>query len=221
MTTVLLAGPLGAQFGRRWRLDVGSVAEAVHAIDMQMRGFRRAIQAMKCKFVVRRNGKLAITKEDMKVRSDRLSTISIVPIPEGAGKGKGILGIIIGAVLVVASLFIPGSAAFLGIALKGAVASIGLSLAVGGVAQLIAGTPKSAEGKEPENTASYVFNGPANTVQQGGPIPLVYGRVITGCTIISASIESRDVQPTSGTSGSSSSDDGEGNPALPVGVEEP
>ncbi|MBS0661361.1 MAG: tail assembly protein [Verrucomicrobia bacterium] len=220
MTTILLAGPLGARFGRRWRLAVRSVAEAVHAIDCQLPGFRRAILAMQCKFIVRRNGELAISKEDLQLQSD-LGTVSIVPVASGAGKGKGILGAILGAVLVVASLFIPGSAAFLGIALKGTVAMIGLSLAVGGIAQLLAGTPKSAEGKEPENTASYVFNGPANVVQQGGPIPLIYGRVITGCTIISASIESRDVEATSATSGSSSSNTGSGNPSLPVGVEEP
>ncbi|MNL81044.1 Bacteriophage lambda tail assembly protein I [compost metagenome] len=44
----------------------------------------------------------------------------------------------------------------------------------------------------PENGASYNFNGPVNTTAQGNPVPLLYGRMIVGSSVISAGIYAED-----------------------------
>ena len=69
------------------------------------------------------------------------------------------------------------------------VTQVGMSLALGGVAQILAPTPNTPEPKESaENTPSYLFNGAVNTTAQGHPVPIGYGRLIVGSAVISASI---------------------------------
>ena len=43
-------------------------------------------------------------------------------------------------------------------------------------------------GNSSEKAENYLFGGPVNTVKQGEPIPLVYGRAIVGSKTISASV---------------------------------
>ena len=62
----------------------------------------------------------------------------------------------------------------------------GYGLIFGGAAQYL--TPKVEDGKSAVSAENYLFNGALNTVRQGGPVPLVYGRMITGSSVISASL---------------------------------
>jgi predicted phage tail protein len=68
--------------------------------------------------------------------------------------------------------------------------SVGTSMILGGVAQMIAPTAKAQDPSErPENQPSYVFNGAVNTTAQGHPVPVGYGRLIVGSAVISAGID--------------------------------
>jgi len=68
--------------------------------------------------------------------------------------------------------------------------SVGTAMILGGVAQMIAPTPKANEPSErPENKPSYSFNGAVNTTAQGHPVPVGYGRLIVGSAVISAGID--------------------------------
>ena len=49
-------------------------------------------------------------------------------------------------------------------------------------------SPDVPDGNESEKAENYLFSGPINTVKQGQPIPLVYGRAIVGSKTVSASI---------------------------------
>jgi predicted phage tail protein len=40
---------------------------------------------------------------------------------------------------------------------------------------------------------SFLFNGAVNTVEQGGPVPLVYGRAMVGSTVISSELLTADI----------------------------
>ena len=44
MRTIVLHGAIGEEFGRSFRLDVHSPREAVHALILQLRGFRDALR---------------------------------------------------------------------------------------------------------------------------------------------------------------------------------
>jgi predicted phage tail protein len=107
-------------------------------------------------------------------------TLKIVPVVEGSG---AIGRVIMGAVVAV----IGGIATFgFGQAWGVKVMALGVALALGGVAQLIA--PRAAGTATPEaadNTPSLAFNGAVNTMGQGGPVPLGYGRMLVGSQVIS------------------------------------
>jgi predicted phage tail protein len=90
-------------------------------------------------------------------------------------------------------LFAPGaalaSAAFtLGSQAVTVIAGIGLSLVLGGVAQLLTPTPKLSQ-DEGDPRKSFSFSGIQNTNRAGVPVPVVYGETLVGSVVISAGID--------------------------------
>ncbi|MCH3763267.1 tail assembly protein, partial [Campylobacter coli] len=74
-----------------------------------------------------------------------------------------------------------------------ATATLGLSMMLGGVAQMLSPQQRLLSARDrPENGASYNFNGPVNTTAQGNPVPLLYGEMFVGSATISAGIYSED-----------------------------
>ena len=70
--------------------------------------------------------------------------------------------------------------------LGGAMSYLGTGLLLGGAAMMLA--PDVPDGNSSEKSENYLFGGPVNTVKQGEPLRLVYGRAIVGSKTISASI---------------------------------
>jgi hypothetical protein len=63
---------------------------------------------------------------------------------------------------------------------------MGWGLMIQGVSMLM--MPNIVDPDAGEEGGSYLFNGAENTVKQGVPVPVVYGRVATGSATVSASI---------------------------------
>jgi hypothetical protein len=63
---------------------------------------------------------------------------------------------------------------------------LGMGLLLGGASLLLA--PDVPSGDNAEQAENYLFSGPINTVKQGQPIPLVYGRMVTGSKTIMGSL---------------------------------
>ena len=124
--------------------------------------------------------------------------IRIVPVMAGAGAtGR----IILGALLIVGAFFTGGATiGLLGLAAPVALSSVllftGASLVLGGVAQLLTPTPRIPTGPDTQNDPrkSYSFSGIQNTSRQGVPVPIVYGETIVGSVVISAGIDTVQVQ---------------------------
>lgn len=77
---------------------------------------------------------------------------------------------------------------------------MGMSLTLGGVAELLAPSPSKMEGmKPPEQTPSYMFDGPVNTMGAGYAVPVGYGELLVGSHVISAELFSVE-EPIGGTS---------------------
>lgn len=113
---------------------------------------------------------------------------SITPVLTGAGRGTG--SIIAGIALVAFSVFLPGVGAAIGGALMTKIGLLGGALILGGVAQMISPAPKPpGPGEEPTQLESNSFSGIANTVRQGMPVPIAYGRVFVGSAVISAGLD--------------------------------
>jgi predicted phage tail protein len=130
---------------------------------------------------------------------------SITPVIAGAGDG---FGSILAGIGLVALAFVIGPAAggFLGIgaglggagmglvggAFASAVGFLGVSLVVGGVAQMLSPAPTFSSferGKEAARLESFNFSGITNTVQQGMPVPICYGRCYIGSAVISSGLD--------------------------------
>ena len=134
--------------------------------------------------------------------------IHFIPVITGAGRGIG--KILLGAALIAgAFMFSPmtlGSFTAKGIAagatpfakigfLAKASLYVGTSLVLSGVSDMLFPLPKF-EGFESEEDPrlSFNFNGIQNTSRAGTPVPIVYGEIFTGSVVISASVDTEQVQ---------------------------
>ncbi|MCS6766644.1 MAG: tail assembly protein [Candidatus Protistobacter heckmanni] len=194
MVTVILLGELGRRFGRRHRLAIASAAEAVRALCANFPAFERELVASGERGVGYRvlAGRESLTLDQLHEPTGQ-QRITISPVVSGAGGGIG--QAILGVALIAVSWWNPMGWAAAGSFLSQATLySVGTSMILGGVAQMIAPTPKASDPSErPENKPSYSFNGAVNTTAQGQPVPLGYGRLIVGSAVISAGIDIDEV----------------------------
>ncbi|VFR33685.1 Phage tail assembly protein I [plant metagenome] len=200
LQTVRLYGKLGAAFGRVHRLVVSSAQEAVAALSATVPGFEQALLASEglgVRYAVF-HGRRNLGADDL---GDAVvgEDIRIAPVLIGAKRG-GLFQVMLGAALVVgASIAVPGGGAGLMAAFKaapiyyGMVAGMGVSMALSGVAQMLTPQMQGLSSLDnPENGASYNFNGPVNTTAQGNCVPVLYGEMIIGSAVVSAGIYSED-----------------------------
>lgn len=113
--------------------------------------------------------------------------IRIAPVPAGAKRG-GLFQVVLGAVMIAGAFFTGGATLAAWGTMSTMMFSMGVSLALGGIAQMLSPQPSLSMGKAAENTASAYFNGPAQTTPQGNPVPIFYGEGIVGSMPISAGI---------------------------------
>ncbi|QLG94960.1 tail assembly protein [Pseudomonas yamanorum] len=201
--TVRLYGTLGASFGRVHRLAVSNASEAIHALCILVPGFERFLMESKDKGVTYSIflGRENIGQDRLKAPSGA-SDIRIAPVLMGS-KRAGSMQTIIGVALIVAASYFSGGLAAAGgnTALIGGTstagwtfaANMGISMAMGGVMQLMSPQAKGLGTMDrPENRPSYSFNGPVNTSIQGSPVGLLYGQLTVGSAVISAGIHAQD-----------------------------
>ncbi|KAA0995429.1 tail assembly protein [Pseudomonas sp. ANT_J12] len=200
--TVRLHGVLGKRFGHVHHLAVNSAGEAVRALGVLHKGFNRFLTESKDKgmaFAVF-YGKRNISKNELGDPPSH-NDIRISPIVKGSKNGGG-LQTVLGIALIVAASFFgtPASGAavsgaMFGGGVWGVVGAVGISLAIGGVAQMVAGTAPGIDSSEAaDNQPSYNFSGIKNTVTQGNPVPLCYGEMVVGSACVSLGVVAEDQQ---------------------------
>lgn len=186
---VVLYGPMRKRFGREFELAVSSPKEAIHALCMQVEGFKKYL------FDSKSNGlTFAIFIGKRNIGEDGLhdpagnDEIRIAPVIEGS-KRAGALQTIVGAVLIVVGAILYYTP--VGMPLI----KLGVSLALGGVVQMLSPQPKGLGAKDdPGNMPSYSMDGAVNTQAQGNPVPLCYGGpLMIGGAIISGGIWAEDI----------------------------
>ena len=191
MSIVKLHGKLGRFVGKdEWKLNVSSVGEAMHAVNSQsndsIRKFFLKRENMYSGYDVlinnvKTNPSENVKFNDLTISRDDIERIDIIPVLEGSVIGSW-AGILMGGV----GLFYSNSPS---------AALTSIMLMVMGVSNLLSEPPKLPEQKAIANPStdptklanSYLFNGPVNTINEGGPVPLGYGRLIIGSQVIMAS----------------------------------
>ena len=131
--------------------------------------------------------------------------IHFVPVIAGAGRG-GLGKVLLGALLITGAVMAGGgfgalfseagltyatkTGAFLG---KFAM-NLGVGLTIMGVSEMLFPLPEPQKfSSEEDPQLSFSFSGVQNTSRAGTPIPIVYGEIITGSVVISAAIDTNQV----------------------------
>ena len=181
MTTILLSGSLAQKFGRQFDrlLETGTTLEVFSALKHTVDGFEDFIRDQ-----ARLGMRYAIFRNRENVGKDEFmlcgtTEIRIVPIVSGSKRG-GLLQTVVGVTLIVVGALTSWAGG-------AALVSVGIGMVAGGVIQMLTPVPKSPSQQDQastENKPSYLFNGAFNSTQQGLPVPVVYGKMLVGSSVI-------------------------------------
>jgi predicted phage tail protein len=193
LTRVQLYGPLRQRFGKVHHYDVRSPHEAVKALCATKPGFA---EFLLCENALHYRVIVGNESRDLAGLTQPVASHQVIKIvPVYGGNKSGLKMILTGLLLFYAAPFAAGmmSSTALGGTLASYGMKIGSALMLGGLMQLV--SPQRKQGVEPrvDNQPSYAFSGAVNTTQQGYPVPLVFGRVITGGATISGGMSADEL----------------------------
>jgi len=138
-------------------------------------------------------GRRNLSKDDLPLAANG-NDIRIAPVIIGSKKA-GIFQTILGAVLVVVGAVMTYISGGVASPLAAGMMMSGASMMLGGVIQMLSPMQGGlASRQDPDNKPSYAFGGPVNTIAQGNPVPILYGKRRIGGAIISAGIYAEDQQ---------------------------
>lgn len=190
---VMLYGHL-RKFGRTFDIDIDSPREAIQFLFQMVPGFSDHMEShSKSEFRMILDGKDSDEKRIYQPLFG-VKQIKLVPVVRGA-KSDGVQ-ILVGAAII-AAVGLSGGLAGAGYfgslvgtsALSNIAVGIGVSMILGGVAQMLASNPNLANastGTQADYSAGKFFSGPTNTYGQGACVPVRYGKVRCGGHVISA-----------------------------------
>ena len=193
MVEVKLLGELGKRFGRKHRFMAHSARDIFSALSNQLEGFKDYFCNAHEKgigFKLIDGDPNGMDYQNVLMGCRRLI---IAPVVSGGGAvGRILLG-----VALVALAFIPGIGAPLASAIAAGTAkagftvlgsllfSLGTSMVLTGVAQLLTPTPDAV--KETERKDSFLFDRASDLTVQGQPVPILYGKFLAASPLIISS----------------------------------
>jgi predicted phage tail protein len=198
MVNVFLHGKLGQKFGKEWKLDISSPLEAIKAIDANKEGFLGYLlkkSQEQTKYMVFVDKKPLRSQDELKIQVNKeAENIHFFMVPQGG------IGMILGGLL---GMFGGWGAGALGSSIGGFWGGLlswggNLLFEIGG-AVLMQGLmdklvkepdPPEMEDSAPKmkSTSSFTFSRPINNITQGARVPVGYGRLRVGSTVISSSV---------------------------------
>ena len=194
LTRVVLHGSLGKAVGREeWSLQISSANEALHAINAQTQDSVRKY-FLNTKNAYGRYKVLVNEKEvspsselselnELSLNREDFKRLDVIPVLEGAD-WMDMLGTF-GGFFIFAGASNPYTA------------MLGLMLMTLGISNLLSQPPAMPEMRQMLNPSSdpqalansYIFGGPVNVINEGGPVPIGYGRLIVGSQVIMSSYD--------------------------------
>lgn len=193
MKRILFYGAMRKRFGKGRTLEVGSVAEMSRALMATMPGWREFCLRHDFQILV---GEAPISEDQLRDPVGVTETIKLVPVVAGAK--DEMFQIVVGAALIAVGVTFQ----------QPWLVSIGVSMVLGGVAQMLADVPGgSFEPSQTDDIETFGFSNPTLTTGQGGCVPVGYGRMRVGGHVISAGIDAQTWQ-TGGFGGRATVEDG-------------
>ena len=210
LVNIKIHGILGEQLGQsEWKLAVKSVGEAIKGIQCNSKKLYQQLlenDKKNIKYRVLINDKdfaieegadpdtpEGITSSELVIQRDTIKTIDIVPVIEGSDSIMSIITIVIGVALIWtgAGAAIMGAGLSSMTAMQGAMVLGGIGLVSAGITNLLTPMPKFGDFREIEQggARSYLFSGPQNTIREGGPVFVGYGRLMVGSHVIQSATD--------------------------------
>jgi len=199
-----LYGQLAEFIGHKeFEIKVNSVSQAVSFL---IHNFPEVERFMGPKYYQVKVGDYDIDKNELAYPVGQ-EDIHFIPAISGAGRGMG--KILLGAALIAGAFIVnpaisfsfksgvTGFSALTGVsgALTKAAIYVGASLVLSGVSDLLFPLPEPQKfNSEEDPQLSFSFSGVQNTSRAGTPVPIVYGEIFTGSVVISAAVDTNQVQ---------------------------
>ena len=143
-------------------------------------------------------GNYAVDKDELHYPISN-EDIHIIPVIAGSG---GLGKMLAGAALIGLAFATGGSTLALGLGgftggagISAIVGNIGIGLVLTGVSSMLFPLPKPQKFESEDNPQlSFSFSGVQNTSRAGTPVPIVYGEIFTGSVVISAGVDTNQVE---------------------------
>lgn len=223
---VVLHGELASRYGESFTFDLENPREAINALFANLKGFKQDfIRGFFHLVIGDPEYGIDLGVDDLGFKLGKQREIHIIPVIEGAKsqRSASTMKILAGVMMLVpfgfaASAAISGAAAAGGAAagslaaaggISGVVAtasataiggstlaSLGLSMVLTGVSNLLAPSPKVNDygsREQADQRPSFLFNGPINTSASGQAVPLVYGKFRAGSILISSGMQAEQI----------------------------
>ena len=201
---VKLYGELAKFVGHKeFKVQVDTVGKAVSFLIHNFPGIE---SYMSPKYYQVKVGNYDIDKNEIDYPIGR-EDIHFIPMISGAGRGFGKL--LLGAVLIGFAIANPAVGFGLGpgglgggfatasgaFSITATLGNLGLGLALMGVSEMLIPLPEPQKfSSEEDPKVSFSFSGIQNTSRAGTPVPIVYGEIITGSVVISAAVDTNQVE---------------------------
>ncbi|BAQ92388.1 Phage-related protein, tail component (COG4723) [uncultured Mediterranean phage uvMED] len=196
---IKLYGKLAKFIGHdEFEVKVDSVAQAVSFL---IHNFPEVETYMSPQYYTVKVGNSEIDKDELFYPISNYD-ISFIPAIMGKGNvGKILLGgaliamsFGVGGLFAAPMSFGAGGFAAAGLGAKAAF-GIGAALVLGGVSGMLFPVPdQQGFSSEEDPRLSFSFSGVQNTSRAGTPVPIVYGEIFTGSVVISAAIDTNQVE---------------------------
>ena len=206
-----LHGNLEKEFGTIHQYDISTPYEAVMALIHTKKGFKDSFLRGEYRiFVGEIKDENSRTLEELNLGMDKNKDIHIIPYVKGSKEGW--IGVAIGVVIVGVAIVASGGLAVGSAGLLsgmgttftvagatiswGSVAAVGVAIAIAGVASMLTSNPNVSsygEREQPSAKKSFLFNGATNSIEQGGPVPVGFGRLVIGSVQISLGIRTEEI----------------------------
>ena len=199
LSKIKLHGKLAKFIGHKeFDVKVNSVAQAVSFL---IHNFPEAERYMNPQYYMIQVGDDYIDKDEIHYPVGK-QEINFIPVIAGRGNvGKIILGgaliamsFGVGGLFAAPMSFGAGGFAAAGLGAKAAF-GIGAGLLLSGVSGMLFPVPDQQQfASEEDPRISFSFGGVQNTSRAGTPVPIVYGEIITGSVVISAAVDTNQVE---------------------------
>ena len=208
--TLILQGSAGEALGEKWNVNAPTIGEAfaiVHANKPKEFIDYFGKNDAQDEFVVKLAGE-ALEENELLMYNLKGEDIIVTPVPRGS-KMNPLSKIILAIVIILIAIYAPQ---YLGMAMETTAAGaptlaaagiggyfqmagimMGLSLAMQGITELMMKDPSVDKDEQ-----GAMFGGPQNTIKQGQPIPLAYGKIMVGGTPINMGFGNYKLKPTNG-----------------------